>query len=674
MKKWFINSGLVVVLILLNVLFIYPIFQGEFTRFPLSIESVFLADARFIAENFPNIAWYPFWYLGLPFSLVYQPIPIFLTALVSLLPYISVGQSYRILTGLFLILGTIGVYLWARHLAKNKLAAFSGAMAFSLAPSIAYIFLNDSWYGFGFIPLRLVNILVYGEGPHIWGLAFVPFAGLFFQKLIRKPEKKINWIGTVILIGVILLTSLTAFVGLLVFLFFIFWIEASLSGFKRKFLTGFVAFAFVAGLSFFWYNPQFVTAAFDYSLGEGGGIFSGVWSNPVFSFFTLLAFLGLLSFFYRALHIKLSKEAFRVVLPTSLLIFFLIVIFGWFTWDAAVFPLPFRTIPRLIPELELAFALLLAVIISISPKRLSYGLAALLIISALLVGWNQKEKFWYITADHKDFAKTSEFVIAKKLEELGAQRVYATGTHTFWLNVFTDISQLRGGKGGDFGGLNPWWAHLSYFINKGEQVQLTEKWLRSLGLEYMVVNYPDSPVSYHDFENLERFGEFEEVFDYQGDKVLRLPTEKTSLALALPGGWSETIEKLPPLGSGDVVANEEFLDGYFAAVEEEGRELQADYPFGSWSRMRIPGGQVGGHSEVLIRQTYYPGWSAKSNGKRLKIDADPIGFIRIENPGEGEIVLTFTPSLGVVLSWVVSLTMVGTFVVFVRKDWQEKLT
>src|SRR2546428_12225570 len=53
---------------------IAPLFTGEFTQFRGSIESTFIANARFIADRFPDLSWYPYWYLGFPFELFYTPL------------------------------------------------------------------------------------------------------------------------------------------------------------------------------------------------------------------------------------------------------------------------------------------------------------------------------------------------------------------------------------------------------------------------------------------------------------------------------------------------------------------------------------------------------------------------------------------------------------------------
>ena len=273
---------MILILILWGVYLLGPIFTGEWTGFLRSIESVFLVEAQFIKDYFPQIWWYPFWYFGLPFYLVYQPIPIFLTALFSGIASISVSQAYRWLTGFFLLGGSVGLYQWAKELTKNKWAGWIAGLAWLSLPSVAYLFLSSDWRSFGLLPLRVVNALVYGEGPHMWGLALIPWAGLFLQRCLKQSGKKSNWAWLVGLTTLILLISLTAFVGWLVVWLVLLWMESPKKKFEEKVKASFLAGGVVLGLAFFWYNPAFLRAAFDYSSGDGGGIFSGAWGNVVF--------------------------------------------------------------------------------------------------------------------------------------------------------------------------------------------------------------------------------------------------------------------------------------------------------------------------------------------------------------------------------------------------------
>src|SRR5207249_2246914 len=69
-----IDFLVVVGLFALQAWAIAPLFTGEFTQFRGSIEATFIANARFIAGRFPDLSWYPYWYLGFPFELFYTPL------------------------------------------------------------------------------------------------------------------------------------------------------------------------------------------------------------------------------------------------------------------------------------------------------------------------------------------------------------------------------------------------------------------------------------------------------------------------------------------------------------------------------------------------------------------------------------------------------------------------
>ncbi|NIO68685.1 MAG: hypothetical protein GTN71_06480, partial [Anaerolineae bacterium] len=51
---------------------------------------------------------------------------------------------------------------------------------------------------------------------------------------------------------------------------------------------------------------------------------------------------------------------------------------------------------------------------------------------------------WDVTQANADVSQTSEYRVARWLEDnTDGGRVYATGTHGFWLNVFSDVPQIR---------------------------------------------------------------------------------------------------------------------------------------------------------------------------------------------------------------------------------------
>src|SRR3989441_6883742 len=93
---------------------IAPLFTGEFTQFRGSIEATFIANARFIADRFPDLSWYPYWYLGFPFELFYTPL---LPAVVAVLGKNSgdIPQADRIVAATGYALGLPALSIAARH-------------------------------------------------------------------------------------------------------------------------------------------------------------------------------------------------------------------------------------------------------------------------------------------------------------------------------------------------------------------------------------------------------------------------------------------------------------------------------------------------------------------------------------------------------------------------------
>jgi len=686
MKKLFPLFLPPLVIMLLNLYLVFPLFTGQYTQFPGSIESVFLADTKFIVENFPHISWHPFWYLGFPFYLTYQPVLPFTLALGKVLTGLSLSVLYRALAAIFYVLGAVGVYFLVRETTKKQGLSFGTVFLYTSLPSISYAFTNTLGLQ---APWRLVVLTMFGEGPHIWGLASTPFALLFFIRLLNFPEKRANWLLSLAFTLFILLTNLTAFFGFLFLTFLLLLVEFARGAAKTKFLISFYFGLVVAGLGSFWYNFSFLRAAFEYGIGEGGGLLSGIYENPFFLLVILLVILAPLIFLFVSVGRVLLRRKpglYGLVLGAISFAGLFFGICGWFRYNLALIPLPFRTIPRLIPELDLTFALFLGglgtLIISFFARRkrlIEVVLLAISIGGGFLLLPSQVNNMRELTRPHSDFVSTSEYQVSQWLSENArGSRIYATGTHAFWLNNFADVAQLRGGKGGDFGGLNPWWAHLTHQLDYGEDGELAVKWLKALGAKYIVVNFPESKVYYHDFKDPYKFQRLlREAFAYQGDTVYEVPLKKESLALAIEKEKLGQVREIEDLSNGLITLDEERLDSYLAATEENPatRNLSYLYPKGSWSRLGVDLGDFDpGREVVLLRISHHPGWKAYQDGKRVPLKKDPIGFILVE-PKEkgGKLTLGFSPPLDVFLGYLVTLATALLLIVFLRSPAPEGL-
>jgi len=119
-------------IVLLTAVLIAPWFKAGYTTNWGSIESTFIADARFLMEHWPHPQWQPLWYTGTRFDYVYPPALRYGTSLIAKVFGILPVRGYRLYTGGFYCLGIAGVYLLIRVGARSRGAAWLGAAAAAL--------------------------------------------------------------------------------------------------------------------------------------------------------------------------------------------------------------------------------------------------------------------------------------------------------------------------------------------------------------------------------------------------------------------------------------------------------------------------------------------------------------------------------------------------------------
>ena len=197
---------------LVNILLIYPLLTGEYTRHMGSIESAFISDARFIDRNgFAN--WNPLWYCGFPFHLSYTPLIPYLTVVTHwLIPAISIPQSYRLITALAYAFGPVTLFLFVKYLTRRESTAFATAIVYSVALMPIYSaipFGAELVANLRYVPYNLIALTLFGEGPHILGLTAIPLAALALLRSLRRPSFK-QHILTSLAIATVALANLIA--------------------------------------------------------------------------------------------------------------------------------------------------------------------------------------------------------------------------------------------------------------------------------------------------------------------------------------------------------------------------------------------------------------------------------------------------------------------------------
>jgi hypothetical protein len=313
---------------------------------------------------------------------------------------------------------------------------------------------------------------------------------------------------------------------------------------------------------------------------------------------------------------------------------------------------------RYLPELNMAFAVLGGVAIVLIYDRLQrlaipwrklvamgfLALAALGIIFGSILCLRSAHK---LTNPHPDISQTSEYQAARWLEAnlSGDERVYATGSHAFWLNVFSQVPQLRGGT--DQGATNPWWERVMYHINTGTDGEIAVLWCRALNIKYIVVNYHDSDVPYsRDYAHPSKFeGLLDPVYQFnphqtKGDIIYEVPLGNNSLANIVDGNAMRT------LATPESAVDRPALEAYVSLVDASSRAALVN-----WRRedaldidCTTRGGEV-----VIVQITKDHGWRATVDGRRVSVGEDPLGFMVIDpgTPGEHHLELRHHDSIGV---------------------------
>ena len=164
------------ILLLLAAALIAPLFRVNYLDNWPSIESTFIADARFLAAHMPHPGWQPLWYCGTRFDYVYPPALRYGTALIALIGHTSTAHAYHIYTATLYTFGILAVYWLLAAAGQSRRAAWMSAAGVALlSPSLAEVhqLLGDSpWL----VPQRLHVLMSYGEGPHISALSVLPAA------------------------------------------------------------------------------------------------------------------------------------------------------------------------------------------------------------------------------------------------------------------------------------------------------------------------------------------------------------------------------------------------------------------------------------------------------------------------------------------------------------------
>ena len=619
MRKSLLNLGAAFLLFALNAWIVWRLFLVEYTPHFNSVEGSFIGLARYMSRHFGHFSWWPLWHCGMPYQDTYVPLVHLSVALTSMATGLSAARSLHLVTAVTYCLAPATLYWMARVLGAERTAAFFAAIVLSLFSPAAVMFPEYAAdLGGMFLPRRLQVLLVYGEGPHVTAIAFIPIVILALEHAFAMRTRR-SFALAALSMALVFVTNVpgTMALGLAVFC----WICIHCGDLRGAWKIAGGAAALGYSVACFGVPPSAIATVF----GNAGSMHSG-FSNSLRMPYLLplvLAAAGALAWMLGRLRLP------RFVAFGGAY-FALTTILVWTARDHKKFEL-LPQIGRMHLELELGAALLLgwAACLLYQQRLARYamlGFGALVIYHQ--INWYRMGANTLLPAD--DLASHSEYTSAKWIREnLGERRIYATGSTGFWLNAFTDAPQVVGccDQGRSMVAL----AAVPYLVHTGvspEKTRLAITWLQAMGAHAMIVNGPESGDDYKDYLQPDRFeGVVPALHREHGDVIYQIPQRSESLAHVLHAGEATAVQ---PTG----LATDVEVVRYVSAIEDPLRpEAKCDWSDPAHARIRanLAPGDV-----VSVQVAYFRGWKAKVRGESRPVQSDGIGFILVQPQCQGD--------------------------------------
>jgi hypothetical protein len=609
----------------LTAVLVGPYFKAKYTDKWASIESTFISDARYLAAHWPHPQWQPLWYTGTRFDYIYPPALRYGTAAISLATGFWPVKAYHFYTIFFYCVGIAGVYLLMRAASQRRGAAWMGAAATALM-SPSFLFMKEMRVDSGpLLPVRLGALIKYGEGPHMTALALLPIALAFTWRALEKRRPGGVALAAIFCAAVVSnnFYGATALAMCYAVVVWSFWVT------HRDFRMALPAVAIPAlayGLTAFWLVPSYlrITLRNMKYVSDAPTAWSFWVAAAVGAAFALAS--------YRLAHHRPART--WAVFVGGCVVAFSLDVLGNYYFNFRVAGEP----GRLVPELDMVLILGAVTVLKWlwrSPRRVVRVVAAMVVVAAFATTGRYIRQSRRILPMWPNYTARVEYRITDWLwKNMPDARVNPSGSVRFWFDAWHDLAQLGGGS--EQGLLNTVAQEAQWEIMGGSNSQAAILWLQALGVDVMYVAGPNSEEPYKDIHHPERFaGVMRVVYDDgQGNALYRVPRRYAARARVVEAARLEAQKK--PRFSDDV----EYLRGYVEVVEngpDSPVTVEREGPDAMLLRAKVSPGQA-----ILVQETYDPAWQAWSNGRRLPLRADAMGFMVVEAPpGEQEIRLAF---------------------------------
>jgi hypothetical protein len=612
---------------------IFPLFRIEYLNNWGSIDSTFIADARFLKEHWPHPLWLPDWYCGTRWDYIYPPALRYGAALLSMLAGISTARSYHLYTAILYGLGSVGVYALLRATGTSRAWGWIGAAATALV-SPAFLFLREVREDALLqMPQRLNVLVKWGEGPHVSALAILPLALACAWMAMRSGSAR--WIAGAAVCSAAVVShnfygafSLALLFPLAVWSLWITHQDGRM--FHRAAAIAVLAYSLTA----FWLTPSYlrITSANLRLVSHP----ANAWSRWI------AGILVVVLMWVSAKIARGRKDQAWPLFVTGAAICFGVQVLGVYYFHFRLTGEPHR----LVPELDLALILLAIEIL----RRRRRAIAAVCLVIAFAAGWRYLAQPWSIfEADSNPQARIEYQLAAWTARNLPGARVYTDGTTRLWFNAWQSQQQVGGGS--EQGLLNN-----TIFLAQWQVTHDTEPgrdlaWLQAVGADAIIVHEREAPELLQEFAVPRKFsGRLPALYNNgHGDVIYRVPRRFPARARLVDAQRAAAARLIP-----DSNDDRNELMAYLSLLEN-GPDREVAMRWDDIGAIRLRASVHQGEA-LIVQESYDPAWRAFAGGRPLAIRKDPAGFMLIDvPPGEQDVRLVFALPLEILAGRIVSV-------------------
>jgi hypothetical protein len=591
-----------------------PLFFTEYLNQMGAGDGPAIAMARYVIDHHADLAWWPIWFNGMPFQNVYGPVQHVVVAALAVLLHHSPAWTLHTLGAFLYCLGPVALWWAVKRVSGSHIWAMASALLFAVtSPAALLIPSIRADVGGPFHLRRLYDMVVYGEYPHVALLAFMPVALLIFDRMLRG-RRPLWTVAAAILLALFAAASVTGSVGLA--LVTIAWLVAlPIAEWTRAALRLAAAAALAYGLAMPWLPPSTIRLiALNAQWGTG---------RPTPFTGRHLLYLGLIALAAAGLRWATARLGAPELLRFAILLVFLcgVLMLADLVTGTAILPQPYRF--QL--EFELGCSVAAGFLWLRTAGRFRPPAQAVLggVPLLLLVAHNAAHAGRYIQPI--DIRSTVEYQSAMWFDRnMAGGRVFAPGSVSFWMNVFTDTPQLGGCCDQ---GVPSWEDRVAlYTIYSGSNMGAREGpvsllWLQAYGVQAVEVAGAAGREFYKPYSNPHKFDGLLPVLWRSGDDVIyKVPQPSASLAHVIRESQVVAVERRPKDGL-DAAP----LETYVAALDDPARPPAAMRWLGrSHARIDAP---AAADEVISVQISYDRGWRARANGAPIAISSDGLGML-----------------------------------------------